>query len=655
MSTRLRSSSVGAGPRPRLQRPSRSESAAAVALDVRCACQFFQTKSLLPERVNPVGYNPSEEFEPCVHIQAHLKDPPQPTPPQSDSDIGYPITAASVPYSNIMPDQLVMAPAPPTNVYGFPAEFAVVSQDENKSSNIMNALGNRSASCANMGGRSQTPQFMKQRDPSTSSLLRKRMSEERQGFPVLAKRLSDTSTTSQFIAQKDLSQSNILRRKMSNQSTSSFERARSELIDRAPFKPTRIPNERTFYHDSNDFVRNSNVDCHVTKMEVTSPMPLTLQAQGNRRFMLSSNENISGGLHGKTSTETEPDSGIDSTFIDDPPRKTERHKHLLKNANVSDEEKVKILLSNLKQDLGEMNASQGPPKAPPRHKMQLVNVEEVKTVEMPTPMKVQYITRPENIPRLQVAQTSDHSYSKLLDNYDSTLHLSRVSNASTPDLHLNYIKQRDPSQSRFTQNRYKSSKETTPISMPSTPQAPMQFGMDHRDKLLPPVGDFPERRASEVISMHSQQPEQPKTDHGLQYIRQKDLRTSTVLNRRRRNLSQSSLGHDTPTAQQAKITKTLSFEKNLLQSDSDQISPYTGTSIKMVKGVSFEHEKRPASSLSDRNEQNTFDFLHAVANKRPHRYQYIFFNVFIEIKFLICFFAQLKTQFVICVVFFSFQ
>lgn len=57
-----RSSSVGAQPRPKKLFTSRAESVAAVALDVRCACQFFQTTSLLPERVNPVGSRPTSSL-----------------------------------------------------------------------------------------------------------------------------------------------------------------------------------------------------------------------------------------------------------------------------------------------------------------------------------------------------------------------------------------------------------------------------------------------------------------------------------------------------------------------------------------------------------------------------------------------------------------
>lgn len=53
---RVRSSSVGAYPRPKPILVSRAESAAPVAAaEVRCGCQFYQSDSLLPDRINPIG------------------------------------------------------------------------------------------------------------------------------------------------------------------------------------------------------------------------------------------------------------------------------------------------------------------------------------------------------------------------------------------------------------------------------------------------------------------------------------------------------------------------------------------------------------------------------------------------------------------------
>uniref|UniRef100_A0A1I8NV35 Uncharacterized protein n=1 Tax=Stomoxys calcitrans TaxID=35570 RepID=A0A1I8NV35_STOCA len=62
MSTR-RSASVGAVPLEKKHFVSRNESTGGVTLDVRCACQFFQSDSLLPERINPVDSRPGSKLE----------------------------------------------------------------------------------------------------------------------------------------------------------------------------------------------------------------------------------------------------------------------------------------------------------------------------------------------------------------------------------------------------------------------------------------------------------------------------------------------------------------------------------------------------------------------------------------------------------------
>lgn len=619
MPNRLRSSSVGSRPRPRLHRPSRSESAAALALDVRCACQYYETNSLLPERVNPVGYNAAQEFEPCIHIHARMIEQQQQQQRKQQQEEEQQsflpiITPAQHQQSNTSVTQ------PHSKVYDIPPEFApenvyidnsrrVMANNDNGAAIDENA---RSASCANMDTRSATPQFMKQRDPSTSSLLsRKRMSEERHGS--IGSRDRFASQTS----QKDPFESTILRRKMSNRSSGSFDRASNEMTStermQQPFQfhTSRIPNERTFYHDSNELARSSNVNVgdaieppSLSLVRSSSPQkhemasPLSMQAQGNRRFTLSSKENLP---YMKTSVETEPDSGIDSNYVDEPqPR----------NRNVSDEEKVQILLSksNAVEKSGHSKtdpntyAAEGAKQHP---KLQLMNKEDVE-MEMPVRKQVQYqyIARTDNTLHPQEAEIADYSYSKLFDNYKGSEQssLAQLSNISTPDLRVNYANQRDPSLSPFVQNRYKITESS------------MEMKATTHDRLLPSAGELPERRASDVFRPP------PKQDPGPSFIRQKDLRASNVLNRRRRNLSQTSLGQDFDVAdtsgQPTKVTKTISFEKSLSQRDSDQVSPYAGGSIKIMKGVSFEYD-RPMTT--DRSEQNAFDASQLSANKRPFR------------------------------------
>ncbi|XP_034484079.1 uncharacterized protein LOC117789129 isoform X5 [Drosophila innubila] len=63
-----RSASVGALPAEKKHFVSRVESASGASLDVRCACQFFQCDSLLPERVNPV------DSRPCSRQGQHSDD-----------------------------------------------------------------------------------------------------------------------------------------------------------------------------------------------------------------------------------------------------------------------------------------------------------------------------------------------------------------------------------------------------------------------------------------------------------------------------------------------------------------------------------------------------------------------------------------------------
>lgn len=57
-----RSASVGALPQEKKHFVSRNESSSGVTLDVRCACQYFQSDSLLPERINPVDSRPSSKL-----------------------------------------------------------------------------------------------------------------------------------------------------------------------------------------------------------------------------------------------------------------------------------------------------------------------------------------------------------------------------------------------------------------------------------------------------------------------------------------------------------------------------------------------------------------------------------------------------------------
>lgn len=76
MSSRFRSSSLGAVPHKKPLSRSRAESSHASPLEVRCACQFFQSDSLIPERINPIGSRPASragEIEKPVYCSNHNK------------------------------------------------------------------------------------------------------------------------------------------------------------------------------------------------------------------------------------------------------------------------------------------------------------------------------------------------------------------------------------------------------------------------------------------------------------------------------------------------------------------------------------------------------------------------------------------------------
>lgn len=89
MSVRVRSSSVGAYPRPKPILVSRAESTAPIAAEVRCGCQFYQSDSLLPERINPVG-----QSRPESSVDYYVETISRPISP-----ISRPISPASRPIS----------------------------------------------------------------------------------------------------------------------------------------------------------------------------------------------------------------------------------------------------------------------------------------------------------------------------------------------------------------------------------------------------------------------------------------------------------------------------------------------------------------------------------------------------------------------------
>uniref|UniRef100_A0A1I8MSB3 Uncharacterized protein n=1 Tax=Musca domestica TaxID=7370 RepID=A0A1I8MSB3_MUSDO len=115
MSTR-RSASVGALPQEKKHFVSRNESAGGITLDVRCACQYFQSDSLLPERINPVDSRPNSRLDfqhdpQCAEYgyeePMHVPGSFSPRPQAAHSPL--PLTSASMAMHSISGDRKLLA------------------------------------------------------------------------------------------------------------------------------------------------------------------------------------------------------------------------------------------------------------------------------------------------------------------------------------------------------------------------------------------------------------------------------------------------------------------------------------------------------------------------------------------------------------------
>lgn len=232
MSTRIRSSSMGAMPRPKKHFTSRAESTAAASLDVRCACQFFQSDSLLPERINPVGSRPSSSqgyySRPISSDLTHHVFEPDYKDPESQRKFSFGVVCSTDYYSD-----------------SADVDKPTINSQQNMhlSSNIGRNLSNTPTDRENQieslnlqrdpsesillerKGYQNSMDKLRQKDPSQSVLLRRRRSESaqknlenigRQRDPstssILRRRFSEKSLNN--IQQKDLSKSSLLQRRM---------------------------------------------------------------------------------------------------------------------------------------------------------------------------------------------------------------------------------------------------------------------------------------------------------------------------------------------------------------------------------------------------------------------------------------------------------
>lgn len=233
MSSRLRSASLGAAPRPKKHFTSRAESAAAAALDVRCACQFFQSSSLLPERINPVGSRPSSSLDyysrPSSRNEflftSHSEDIPDDHGMETDFSFGIVQTTDYYAESVSRPNSPVSS----------------VDHTELLDLKMMEAQYDDKEPSPVVAQRESTP--IKQRDPSTSRVLYRRSSQQSLGMSsaeeirgaghrslIDQKRSLQTKSLNQAqqgtavpetpTKQRDPSTSRVLKRRLSSQSKS---------------------------------------------------------------------------------------------------------------------------------------------------------------------------------------------------------------------------------------------------------------------------------------------------------------------------------------------------------------------------------------------------------------------------------------------------
>lgn len=619
-SSRVRSSSVGARPRPRLHRPSRAESAAAVALDVRCACQFYQTQSLLPERVNPVGHANPEEFEICSqHGPSSIgrfsggSDFGSATKSEQNftsiSTITHqPMKTISGPTRHIQPDH-----QNDFNAIHLPNDISLNSSGDGSNLRERHASASVLPTTAKKSVTDEIfSSYLHQRDPSQSTLVRRRMSEDRQGGSgsgSLNRALSQSSNISaggRFITQKDPTQSAILKRKMYNKPSSSLDasakqstRADQWCMRTQPLciPQNRINSERTFYRDSAEPIMRGTAPSP-SLLRSPSPVPLSAQSISVRshiepernKIIERNSKNVND--HRPTANEMfiEQAKTADHSFKRDEEWEIEIEEKNAENAKKSpklpDQGNIlKMLEMTIDRGDGSSRDAIGsqPQLQPEKRKMLLTRQEVHQTIAMPKQIQIQHVASFDSTLQPMEAEISEYTNCKILDNYRSTNELNRrgpigmdsfaaheiefvqqpntVSgaptahhkntdcNVSTPDLHPPYIKQRDPSLSRFACERYAPNASAPFAATAAAENRPIE------SSLLPPAGNFPERRASEQVIADN-------------VIRQKDSRTSKLLERRRRNLSQTSLrdgncdqlvaaaSYNSP----MKMVKTVSFE-----------------------------------------------------------------------------------------------
>lgn len=665
-SSNLRSSSVGAAPRPRLHRPSRAESAAALALDVRCACQFFQTTSLMPERVNPVGFRPPSSIG--SYVPQHFMDNTHSLIEEHDmsceyfeqKDINLPnedFRFGPVGHTDYYAESVTSRPSSPshTEEYREPDGPLTMMIPENlaqqsfhspelsnqnmtdtltetehfikqKDPNTSIVLKRRSSS------RTSADRLAKQRDPSSSSILRKRMNLSKTNLGDNAENIEsynqtgnvdhtdfndhESSSNDRFLHQRDPSQSSILRRKMliAQQTPPILPLPNPYYMPNtsAVTLASQLPAMDQDNYTSDDPYRNkgsdrkSRLDDMLTRKskanqpeveqnppQTTNPLALSLVSSRSTRYIQRSVENIpvkfadsEKSIDRLSSIENIPSVNkrdLSPNTVNKLPEKQSINVNKIQSVAtpvaIKNEDFKKVTESEpvlkRKDDVEMMKA--------PSHQAQRLSIQSFSIKPQTIKRSLESFGSNEEQPL-----ASEYIQSKVFENYDfSTKNISRPRERTTSPVQIQrnispsnekaladshdthednkptYIKQRDPSTSSFTRNRYKTPEPSILLTVEATPPSANDI------KSLPSAGDFPERRASEQCTM----------------IKQKDLTTSTLLNRRRRNLSQTNLNvHNdslSPISAGGKIVKTVSFEfdKQLLSEPYQNIDERRASSV----------------------------------------------------------------------------
>ncbi|XP_037034496.1 uncharacterized protein LOC119073249 isoform X5 [Bradysia coprophila] len=241
MSTRIRSSSMGAIPRPKKHFTTRAGSVAVPTLDVRCACQFFQSESLLPERINPVGSRPSSsQGYHSGPISPDLTQPvlePENVDPESEAAFTFGVVGLTDYYSG-RPQSLVLSKVGDTNI-------STINRQQNVPSSNLEHNGSRPGlQEQEISHEPKGMDVLRQKDLSESVLLRRRSESTQRNLDntgqqrdpstssILRRRFSEKNINN--IQQKDPSKSSLLRRRMDSQGSLQQQSSTEEPLAKEP-------------------------------------------------------------------------------------------------------------------------------------------------------------------------------------------------------------------------------------------------------------------------------------------------------------------------------------------------------------------------------------------------------------------------------------